>query len=548
MKGKKLAIALLALTLATGSGVITTLSASAGQSTVGVATNESLQGGIDGGTWIVSGKVQGKEDKMVFDSSICTETAKVTAITKVVDVTEFGVENIFDANFTVNIDNIPSVAGNRFAFAFGLSKVSAQLGTDGVGEVYFTKDGEGLKVGVCRYWVSPADSGTHKIEYLKPAKFAGIAIGLDLHVSVTLNASGKLVVSVLPDGADEEDRIVLCDETVENNNENTKEGFICFGQNGKCDVSVSNVAINSYNYENMATPLKVEENFDNGHYNDQAWFSKSDAGKYPGGISVQDGALVFHNAQNAIFGTKYAYSNFEMTFDLVDVRREIETDASGNITAPLPSWFGISIATPAYNSSFGASVASELMYAMESGGRTVAYRYYPGTLSVQSWNNKFTDKFWDKSKDGEIYNMKVSMIDGVFTLTYKNADQDEYPADPYYTCDLGYTPSGYVRLLAYEPAGFTFDNFVIINKDAKPTEVKIGYTENSLPGREDFVYTDGWSDDDLIINRLENQSGDVEEKEDDGCGSSVSAIGLPLAGTLIATLVGYGVNKKRRED
>ncbi len=543
MKGKKFAVALLSLALAAaGGGSIGVLTAHAGQSTVGVATEESLKGGIDGGTWVVSGKVQGKDDTMVFDDG-CTDKAKVTAITKIVDVTEFGVENIFDASFTVNMESIPSVAGNRFAFAFGLSKVSAQLGSDGASEVYFTKDGEGLKVGVCRYWVSPADSGTHKIEYLKPTKFAGVALGIDLHVSVTLKASGKLVVSVLPDGADEDGRIVLCDESVTNNNDNTREGFIGFAQNGKCTATVSNVNISSYNYDNMATPLRVEENFDNGNYNAEAWYSKSDAGMYPGGISVADGALVFRNAQNAIFGTKYAYSNFEMTFDLVDLQREAETDDNGNVTAPIPSWFGISLATPAYNSSFGASVGSELMYALESGGRSVAYRYYPGTLSIQSWNNQFTDKFWDKSKAGEIYNMKCSMVDGVFTFTYKNAAEEDYPEAPFYTCDLGYTPTGYVRLVAYEPAGFTFDNFVIVNKDAKPTEVKIGYTANELPGREDFVYEDTWSDEDLIINRLDKETEVKQEGE--GCNGTLLAV-APTVGAL--AVAGLTLAKRRRDE
>ena len=526
-----------ALALLIGAGTLTALPVAAGRSEVGVVSEASLEGGIDGGTWVVSGKVTGEDDCMVFGEET-SPTAKVTAMTKVGDYTRYGIENIFTAVFTINIESIPAQSGNRLAFAFGLSRVSATLGSDGVTEIYFMQDTQGLKMGITRYAQDTADKTIKSISVVPAQTVSGLTPYLDFTVSVTLNAAGQLIVTGQAEGSDT--AATLCDASTPNNGGYSKEGFICFGQNGRSIARISAVRVLAYSYENMTTPLEMTENFDNGHYNVDAWYSRSDPSKYsPGGVYVENNALVFHNAANAVFGTRYSYSNFEMTFDLLDVQRSDEYDENNNLIAPKTEWLGISLGNIAYNSIFDLSAGSEFMFSMEPSGRRVLYDNLK-PVEILGWNDGYKDNFWSEENEGQVYNFRISMIDGLFTVYYKRQGDAQFPAEPFYEKQIAYTPSGYVRLIAYEPAGFVFDNIRMVNKDAEPVPVELTYTENSMPGTEDAVYTDTWDDADLIANRLDGSG------TGGGCSSSAAPVGGAAAAICCAGAAAVLVRRKQR--
>ena len=540
---KKIFVSVL-LALLIGMSALCAIPVSAGKSEVAVVPPSSLEGGIDGGTWVVNGNVKGENGSMVFDDDSST-SAKVTSMTKINDYTEYGIDTIFTAEFTVSIASIPQEAGNRLAFAFGLSRVSAALGSDGVAEVYFIQDTAGLKMGVSRYMLRGADTTVQQVEIVGAQAVNGLAAEIPFTVAVELNAAGVLTVTGQAEGSDS--AVTVCDAKTDGNSGYSMEGFVCFGQVGKSSASISDVSVTSYDYVNMETPLEVEENFDNGHYNMNAWFSRSDAGStVSGGISIDGTALRFRNAANAIFGTRYSYSNFELTFDLLDVQRADEYDDNDNLIYPKTEWFGVSLGSATYNGTFDSAVRSDVMFSFEPTGRYVRYHNYEDRVISTEWKEEYKDKnFWAAENEGTVYNFKISMIDGVFSVYFKEQDDAEFPAEPFYEEDRGYTPSGYVKLIAYEPAGYLFDNIKIVNKDAEPVPVEVTYTENSMPGTEDVAYTDPWEgkDGDLIGNRVGKDSG-----ESAGCGSSVVPACVSVIGVAAVAASAAAVISLRRKQ
>lgn len=531
---------LLALLIATSA--LCAIPVSAGKSEVAVVPPSSLEGGIDGGTWVTSGNVKGENDSIVFDGDSST-SAKVTSMTKINDYTEYGIDTIFTAEFTVNIASISQETNNRLAFAFGLSRVSAALGSDGVAEVYFIQDTVGLKMGVSRYFQDTADQSIKQVKIVEAQAVSGLAAELNFTVSVELSAAGVLTVTGQAEGSDS--AVTVCDAKTDGNSGYSMEGFVCFGQVGRSNASISDVTVTSYDYVNMETPLEVEENFDNGHYNMNAWFSRSDAGStVSGGISIDGTALRFRNAANAIFGTRYSYSNFELTFDLLDVQRANEYDENDNLIYPKTEWFGVSLGSTTYNGTFDSAVRGDVMFSFEPTGRYVRYHNYEDRVISTEWKEEYKDKnFWDEANEGKVYNFKISMIDGVFSVYFKEQGDADFPATAFYEEDRGYTPSGYVKLIAYEPAGYLFDNIKIVNKDAEPIPVEITYTENSMSGTEDVEYTDTWNDDDLIANRVGEGSG-----ESSGCNSSLVPACVSVAGVAAVAASAAAVISLRRKQ
>ena len=149
-----------------------------------------------------------------------------------------------------------------------------------------------------------------------------------------------------------------------------------------------------------------------------------------------------------------------------------------------------------------------------------------------------TDKMniLNPENDGVIYNYKVTMKDGVFTVTYKTSEDESFPSVPLITTDLGYTPLGSVAIISYRYTGYTIDNIRILNQDIKPEAVTITYEENGLKNTEDFKYTDKWDDKDLISNK-------PSQVPSSGCGGSVMGIT-----TLIPALIATALIAKRRKN
>ena len=67
-----------------------------------------------------------------------SETARLLAKSRINNLKEYGVKDVFAASFTFEFHQIAD--GGKAAFAFGLKRSSSGLGSAGSGEVAFTYD------------------------------------------------------------------------------------------------------------------------------------------------------------------------------------------------------------------------------------------------------------------------------------------------------------------------------------------------------------------------------------------------------------------------
>lgn len=148
----------------------------------------------------------------------------------------------------------------------------------------------------------------------------------------------------------------------------------------------------------------------------------------------------------------------------------------------------------------------------------------------------------DVANRGKIYNYKITMHDGRFTVMYKLSDAEDYPAVALFDLDLGYTPYGSVAIIAYKYTGYTIDNVKIVNKDYAPRNVELVYEENGMSSTADHEYKDNWSDDDLVAGKIGKS---VSDGENAGCSSSVEGfIAAPLALAAVALIK----RRKKRDE
>ena len=514
---------------------------SAGSSETTVADRSSLSSGIDGATWLNFGQVKGENGKIIFDDDV-KENGRLVATTKIQDFSDCGLTEIFTAEYAITINNLPENEGNRFAVVFGLKDMEDKLGAKGSTEIYFVKSEGVLKVGVSRY----SEDGEMKI--VEPTAFDGIVFGKSFTLDASLNSDGVMNAAVSVSGGAKK---TLADKSDPQNFAHSTEGYTAIGQNGKCAAEVSSVNIKAYRYFNAETPLEITENFDNGHYNRNAFFTRSqmdDSKGYAGGCYVKDGALKF-DVLSSFISTVYRYSNFELTFDLVDVQRENVLDNNGNVQTPAVdnSWLGISFGSEENRGTFDNHMRNATVLTMSNKEGTFRmWTPYPNANKLFDYPDAYKTsemKILSKDNAGKIYNYKVSMKDGNFTASYKLSTDENYPAVPLVDYYLGYTPYGSVSIIAYVFTGYTIDNIKITNTDYAPQEVAISYEQNGMKQTEDFKYEDKWSDSDLI-SVSENGSGcssafGVSEY------ATVIALALCAAASAVLIRIKNGRNKSK---
>lgn len=520
--------------------------AHAGSSGVTVAEDSSFAGDrLDSAAWLTYGNVKGGNGKIVFDDGV-RANGRVVATSKIQDYSESGLNEIFSAKYTLRIDDVPTETGNRFAIFYGLKDFEDKLGTEGSTEVYFVNDAGVLKAGVSRY------SQSGEVKVADPAAFDCLAFGSEFTLEVSLDAESVLTAKLSEVGSGVKE--TLADGDNMRNFGHSTEGYTGIGQNGKCVAEASSVRISAYRYVNAETPAEITENFDNGHYNRNAFFSRSqmdEANGYSGGCYVENGALKF-DVLSSFISTVYRYSNFELTFDVIDAGREDVVDNNGNVLKPaVDGWFGVSVGSEENKGTFDNHVRGATILTMSVRDENMRL-YNPGLVNAPV-NGQYligypdaykTDgmRILDVANRGKIYNYKITMHDGRFTVMYKLSDAEDYPAVALFDLDLGYTPYGSVAIIAYKYTGYTIDNVKIVNKDYAPRNVELVYEENGMSSTADHEYKDNWSDDDLVAGKIGKSVSDGEKA---GCSSSVEGfIAAPLALAAVALIK----RRKKRDE
>lgn len=422
---------------------------------------ESCESELDETLWSnADGDVVGKDGILIF-SNESTEATRL--ITKTTAMKSEYTENLAYAEFTMNFTSLPE--GEKFIFALGLQSIEAMPSERGNIEIGFSNNGS-LQVDVASYsdvdmaetHLEAADCGSVKS---KTKVAVNLTNGQQLFVSVNGKQVYKGAVAV------------------------SGEGSLGFLQTGSCGVEISDFKLVSYKYDRPEN-CDFEESFEEGIFNVNLLSSKlSTSTRYtPSKLQVEEyngsNVLMFQNVGIGYIGTRYQYSNFELTFDVPFFQRTNIMDEDNNVISPSSDFIGISFGGDSIDSTgYGFSTAKDLILLSGSG---TALSYFGGH---QASAKKHALEEADNSK---AFNVRVSVIDSVVTLGVKWSDEKEY--EDFFSYTINETPTGYVHIYAPSGTGGTFaiDNIKMVNKDASPNLIDVEFKSAKISVPEDYKY------------------------------------------------------------
>ncbi len=519
-----------------------TILASAGASRSNVASEASVMDGrINTGDFMINGGVHAEERKMIFDAA-CAESSSVVGKTKINNLGNYGVKTIIQASLCVELNALVENKG-VFSVCFGLQGLGVSRISKGVVEMRFYED-DGINFVVYEHY---GDDLSNVL--FNSRQFEDVQKGDTAKLSFTVSADGAFTLS-MNENALIEDKILY----------EGGDGYFALFSEGKNEVSVSELSFFGYSYD---TPENVDytENFDNGSYNSNVFYSMSKVSPLsPSYLTVENGALKFSNTAGAHITTRHAYSNFEMAFDVTELQRSAVYDEKGNIEKLISNWFSIAFGVdnpdqaPESTNPMAVSLQVEGMPSDERTDQTKPNSNPRLILWDKGTPQIITDmpyNIWDASFEGKVVNVKFSICDGEIKLWMKASEENW--GEPVFAYDLGYTPSGHVRLytwgqsatlpngLKYNSiANFTIDNLSVKNTDYEGAKrlTTVEYKSNIIQSAPDYSYTTQPDENDLLINRLD------EIEQNGGCSSALPCgVIVPLAGAFGVALLQKGRKK-----
>lgn len=404
-----------------------------------------------------------QDGKLVFPAESTADTRLIskTAVSRS-DVTDEMLHAVF------RLDSLQIPEGKSFFFACGLRSIESLPGEKGNIELQFTNNG-GIQASLVAYETS--DAATVLAE---PKTVAGKTIRVD----VTLTASQKLTVKV--------NETTLFDGQISL----TGEGRVGFLQSGGCQAELSAVKIEIFSY-NTPENANVSENFDNGTM-DTSLLSCSmikDGGYYPCRISVDEyegnNVMLFKNSGLGYIGTKYQYSNFELTFDIPYLQRAEVYSDNYELLTPKSSWFGIS---------FGDEYMDATWYDYDY--KSPYMIYFNEWSNIIDFKNNFkvlapmsgTDHDFFAENETRGFSVRFAVIDAHVTIGIKWIDEAEFVTVCEYDIANGQTPTGYIHIWGSEPNNFAIDNIVITNLDQNAKIIETQYKAGTVTVPEDHKY------------------------------------------------------------
>ncbi len=505
-----------------------TISASAGASRANVASEASVvDGRINAGDFLLDGGVEGEGKKLVFNGE--SSYSSVIGKTKIHNLAAYDVKTMLQGGMEIELISLVE-DGGVFSICFGLQSLSSERDSKGVLEIRVYED-NGINLAVYEH----LGDGLSNV-LLNGRQYPNFQKGDKASISFSVASDGKF-------NLDFNGERVIEDKTLYEGG----DGYFALFSEGKNTVKIGELSLFGYSYD---TPENVDytENFDNGAYNANVFYSMSKVAPLsPSYLTVEDGALKFSNTAGAHITTRHAYSNFEMCFDVTELQREAVYDKNGNIEKLISNWFSIAFGVdnpdqaPESTNPMAVSLQVEGMPSDEKTDQTKPNTNPRLILWDKGVPQKITDmpyNIWDKAAfDGKVINVKFSITDGVIKLWMKTSEDEAFGA-PVFEHDLGYTPSGHVRLYTWGqnatlPSGlqynsianFTVDNLGIKNTDFEGAKklTSVEYKPNVIAPTPDYNYTTKLDDEDLLINRLDEIEG--------GCSSAIGGLAvLPVLG------------------
>ena len=399
---------------------------------------------VEGDVEIENGKLIFSEDSSEYTRFISLEEAIHNEVSS----------KLVSIEGNIKFTKLPQ--NKNFSIALGLPEIESVSGEAGNVEILFTYK-NGLNISVVAY----TEDGV-ATTVCEP-KFLGIPLSTAAYVKAEI-ISGEITVSINGN--------TVCTGSLPV----TGEGKVGFMQSGECAAEISDIKVSFYNYDRPENS-NIEEDFEKGGLNIATLILKLISGSdyYPQGNSIEEyngnHVLFFENSGVSYLGTRYMYSNFEISFDVPYLQTANEYNEYGVVTREKTESFAICIGTEKMDwSTPGYENAAE---AIVFKGEEV--------YSLKNKNiNKAVNTLWNTQK---AFSVKMSVIDGTVCVQIKGLNETEYKSVLKYQLDKG-TPMGYIQFWIPSFANMAIDNLVINNLDNEPNSIDIAFKNGAYEPKD----------------------------------------------------------------
>lgn len=456
---KKLRVLCFALTCALFVGSFASLPAQAGR-TVQISKAILEEGELNQTDWyFADSNIVSRDGTLVVPAE--TSTSDTRFIAKAVSKADETVTEMTNVDAKLRITALPS--GQKFMLAFGLGSIEAFSGQNGNVEMVFSNEG-GIVMSIVAYTEAGAETVMEK-------KNCGVSLNKDFTVDAGITPKGVLTVTI--------NNQKVCEAQL------PVSGVGRFGvlQSGSCGAQFSELSYGCSHYESPEN-TNIDENFDDGEFNINELYSTSKTnGLYPSAIRFEDidgnMMLRFQNCGLSHIGTKYKYSNFEISFDMPYFLRENVYDENGVQIGKPSSNIGVSFGSEAVNPEGYTYVHDiDLITIRSDSVRSEVRRH---------WSANLVDMGIVDLTNNEGYSFKLSVVDGHSVCQVKKVTSDEWITIG--ECDYELQRSGYIYIWSTGNADCAIDNLKITNLDANPNTVEAEY-KSSVVTAEDYELTE----------------------------------------------------------
>lgn len=449
--------------------VLPGLSANAGTAAV-ISSVITANGDLNSADWY------NPNDDLVSENGMLCFTEDSNQETRLISKTSVAADEYFDKfveiNATAQISKIQ--AGQSFIIAIGLSDIESMYGEAGSVEIQF-KDNGGVTAEVVEY----NENGDKSI-VLKEQKCG--SLNSKLKVRISISNAGQLELSI-------NGRKLGTAKL-----SNIPEGLVGILQTEQCVVRVSEFAMQTFKYERPQN-VNIFEDFESGSMNDNSLTSLLiNYARVPACIEVQElngsQVLRFKNAGLGFLGTKYSYSNFELSYDIPFFSRSDVMDEYGSTVEKKGGEYGVS---------FGDLIADAKgeTYITSTDLILFTEEHVSGYLNG-GWKCDLTNQnFWNPDSN-EGYSVKIKMEDSTLTLYMKALSADKWQKMASHT----YTnyKSGYIKIWSTRDTNFAIDNFKITNLDHNPNLLEDKFVSAKVEVK-DFDY----SPEEMVFKPIEEE-------------------------------------------
>lgn len=456
-----------------------------------------------------------EEDKLHFPADGFGNTR---VISKSIAQEDLAYKNMFTLSAQVQITELPE--NEKFIFAIGLDSIEAFSGEPGNIEIEITNNGS-LQMGVVYY----EENGNASV--IAEPKAIGVQVG-DFF-TVTLRADTARNLDIAVNGV-----TVFAFTEI-----SSLEGRIGFLKTGHCGAYMSEATAEFTHYDRPENP-NLTENFETEIYNNNLFTTNFISyARYPAYIAVEEqegnSTLRFYNTKLGYFGTKYAYSNFELTFDVPHYYRNMIKDENGKLLAAPTMEFLVSVGDDAMDfGGFGYATSVE------------AIRFTKDTVhglnhDPEKFRVNYVDKGYCNVNTNEGFSVLVRMVDGHLELGMKALDAEEF--DIIARADYEDFRTGYIKIWSVNDGNFEVDNIQITNLDDNANLTDVEFQSAAFVS-ENYDYQPPQ----LVFRPQEQTNTDADDTASWDWMPVIVAAAVSAVIILSAVVVSAGLKKRKKKE